>query len=74
MPKLYDQTSNVIRDKIGNNNIWVSIDETTDAYGRKVANVIIGVLYVIKSRKCYLLTSEELSAVNNLTIADLFHA
>jgi hypothetical protein len=25
-------------------NIWVSIDETTDVGGRKVANVVIGVL------------------------------
>jgi hypothetical protein len=28
----------------GKENIWVSIDETTDASGRKVANVVIGVL------------------------------
>lgn len=60
-------------DKIRNNNIGVSIDETTDACARKVANVIVGVLGDVKSRECYLLTSAELSAANNVTIADLFH-
>jgi hypothetical protein len=28
----------------GNENVWVSIDKTTDASGRKIANAVIGVL------------------------------
>jgi hypothetical protein len=44
LPKCYEETLNKIRILYGKENIWVSIDETTDASGRKVANVVIGVL------------------------------
>ena len=40
VPKFYDQTFNVICDKIGNNT-WMPIDETTDACARKLANVVV---------------------------------
>jgi hypothetical protein len=30
----------------GKENIWVSIDKTTDANGRRVADVVIGVLKI----------------------------
>ena len=38
---LIDKTSNGIRNKIGKNYIWVSINKTTDSCGGKVANFII---------------------------------
>jgi hypothetical protein len=36
----YNDTINKIRNCVGNNKIWVSIDETTDVSGRFVANVV----------------------------------
>ncbi|KAL4154365.1 hypothetical protein QTP88_000243 [Uroleucon formosanum] len=40
---------NQIRQYVGNNKIWVSIDESTDIDGRYVGNVIIGTLKVNKA-------------------------
>jgi hypothetical protein len=42
LPMCYEETLNTIRVLCEKENIWVSIDETTDTSGRKVANVIIG--------------------------------
>jgi hypothetical protein len=44
LPECYEETLNKIRVFCGKENIWVSIDETTKASGRKFANVVIGVL------------------------------
>ncbi|XP_018493783.1 uncharacterized protein LOC108863739 [Galendromus occidentalis] len=40
--KLYDATILKIRTAIGENPIWISMDETTDGKGRYVVNTIIG--------------------------------
>jgi hypothetical protein len=39
----YDST-NKIRNSVGKNKMWVSIDETSDVDGRFVANVVVGTL------------------------------
>jgi hypothetical protein len=67
LPQCYEETFNKIRVLYGKENIWVSIDETTDASGRKVANVVIGVLKHDKtiSEKSFLLSCKEMSAVNH---------
>jgi hypothetical protein len=44
LPKCYEETWNKIRVLCGKENIWMSIDETTDESGRNVANVVNGVL------------------------------
>lgn len=44
----YDETIQMIRSYVENKKLWVSIDETTDANGRYVANVIIVTLKVGK--------------------------
>ncbi|XP_050519824.1 CGG triplet repeat-binding protein 1-like [Daktulosphaira vitifoliae] len=41
---IYNETIEKIRNKVSNNRIWVSIDETTDVEKRFIANVIIGTL------------------------------
>jgi hypothetical protein len=53
----------------------VSIGETTKASGRKVANVVIGVLKNDQtlSEKSFLLSCKEMSAVNHTTIASVFN-
>jgi hypothetical protein len=59
----------------GKENIWVSTDETADASGRKVANVVIGVLKNdhTLSEKSFLLSCKEMSAVKHTTIARVFN-
>lgn len=44
--KVYEEVLNKIRERIGDSYIWLSIDETTDAAGRMVANVVVGALDV----------------------------
>jgi hypothetical protein len=53
----------------------VSIDEITDASGRKVANAVIAVLKKDEalSEKPFLLSCKEMSAVNHTTIARVFN-
>jgi len=63
---------NQIRQYVGNNKIWVSIDEITDIDGRYVGNVIIGTLEVNKPGKTVLLNSESLEKTNHSTIVQLF--
>jgi hypothetical protein len=53
----------------------VSIDKTTDASGRKVANFVIEVLKNDQtlSERSFLLSCKEMSAVNHTTIAHVFN-
>jgi hypothetical protein len=75
LPKCYKETMNKIRVLCGKENIWVSIDETTDASGRKVANVVIGVLKngQTLSEKSFILSCKEMSAVNHTKITRVFN-
>ncbi|KAJ4430511.1 hypothetical protein ANN_19099 [Periplaneta americana] len=64
----------IIKDKIKNKKIWISIDESPDPMGLFIANVIVGPLDPSEdeSMKPFLLTTECLEKVNNSTIAQLF--
>lgn len=57
---------------ISHHKIWISIDETTYAEGRFIANVIIGTLETEQSGKIFLLNTEELVNVSHSTISKLF--
>ena len=72
LPQSYEQTVVKIRERVSGNKLWVSIDETTDASGRYVANVIIGILSPTHAGQKFLLTTEILPKVNNSTITSLF--
>jgi hypothetical protein len=41
---VYENTMSVIRETVKNRQIWISIDKTIDATGRKVPNIIVGIL------------------------------
>lgn len=66
------ETIGKIREYISDHKIWISVDETTDAEGRFIANVIIGTLETEQSGKIFLLNTEELVKVNHSTISKLF--
>jgi hypothetical protein len=71
LPKCYIETLNKIQVLCRKENIWVSTDETTNASGKKVANVVIGVLKNDQtlSEKLFLPSFKEMSAVNHTIIA-----
>ena len=60
-----------IRQNIGKSRVWVSVDETTDAKGRYIANVLIGSLNKDDPSKPHLISCKELSKTNNNTITQL---
>lgn len=73
LPQCYEETLNMIRSEVDGKKIWVSIDETSDAPGRFVANVIIGTLIPEHPGKVFLLTTEVLEKTSHTTIARLFN-
>ena len=58
-------------ESVGDNKIWISIDETTGLTGRSIANVIIGILDF--ESKMFLLNTQELEKMNHNTSAMLFN-
>lgn len=71
LPVLYQQTIDRIKMEVGNEKIWISIDESTDCTGRSIGNVVVGILNKEKSKQ-FLLTTEVLEQSNHSTIAQLF--
>jgi hypothetical protein len=69
--RCYEETLNTIRVLCGKENIWVSTEKATNESGRKVANVVVGVLKNDQtlSEISFLPTCKEISAVNHITIA-----
>lgn len=61
-----------IKNDIGKNKIWVSVDETCDADGRIIANVIVGILKPDVAGSRFLVHSEETEKTNHTTICKLF--
>jgi hypothetical protein len=70
---VYENTMSFIRNMVKNRKIWICIDETIDAIGRKVANVIVGILLPDRSGERFLLTTEELEKCDAEAIARIFH-
>ncbi|KAL4152655.1 hypothetical protein QTP88_000488 [Uroleucon formosanum] len=70
---IYNQVMDKIKIEIGNNQIWVSVDETCDVQGRCVANVIVGILKPDYVGHSFLLHSEELTKTNHNTICKVFN-
>jgi hypothetical protein len=69
---VYNKTIENIKTEIGENKIWVFIDETCDVEGRFIANVVVGVLKTDSTGNIFLLHSEELDRTNHTTICKLF--
>jgi len=73
LPKVYEKNIDSIREIIGNNQIWVSIDETTDEMKRHVAGICVGILDGEQENKSYLVNVTQLDEVNSSTIVRLFN-
>ena len=72
LPKIYEKMLNEIRSNLLNEKIWVSIDETTNASGKAIGNVVVGALKNEPS-KCFLLACEILEQTNHSAINQLFN-
>ena len=68
----YEDTVNKIRNSVGKNKIWVSIDETSDVDGRFLTNVVVGTFKHEQPGEIFLLACEVLERVNNSSIAVVF--
>lgn len=68
VPLLYDETIQKVRVHIANHYVYIIVDETTDARGKYVANLIIGALTPEKEGKPYLIASVELEVTNAASI------
>ena len=64
---IYECGLNNLKAKIGNNNIYVMLDETHDALGRYVLNVLVGVLDGSATTP-YLLSTIFLKKTNHITV------
>ncbi|KAJ3652871.1 hypothetical protein Zmor_018801 [Zophobas morio] len=58
-----------IRNSIGNNNIWISIDEMTARLGRYIVHLVIGKLSSEETRRQFLLALKQLDKSNSNTIS-----
>lgn len=67
---IYNDTMDKIRKEISNKTI--SIDETTDAEGRYIANIIVSSLEENCAGDIFLLNSDELQKANHSTIFKMF--
>ncbi|PNF19297.1 hypothetical protein B7P43_G07511 [Cryptotermes secundus] len=68
----YDLTIESIRDKIQDNFVWVSIDETQDCEGRFIANCIVGSLNKNKQSTPYLLAVVQFKTTNSSAVSGFF--
>lgn len=66
---VFKETMIKIKDAIGDNNIYIIVDETTDTCGRYIANLLIGILNEDCAGKSYLIGTQELDRTNNVTIS-----
>lgn len=71
--QVFQQTKNAIRKTIGDDLIYFQVDETTDACGRYIANLLIGSLNSEKCGKSFLISTKVLEKTNNNTITRFIH-
>jgi len=64
---------NKIIQYVADKKIWVSLEETTDAEGRFVANFIVGTLEVGCPGKTFLLNCEVVEKANHSIVAKMFN-
>lgn len=65
----YEEVLSSIRSEVGDSSIWISVDETTDANGRYIANMVIGKLESEKPTRPFLIASKPLEKTNGDTVA-----
>ena len=71
LTKLYEKKLQNIRDALHGSNIWISVDETTDATGRAIGHVVVGELRPDYPGRSFLLNCEELEKTNSSTVSQL---
>lgn len=72
--KHYISSLNRIREVVGDNKIWISVDECTDTTGRQIANAIVGTLEPDKKSDIFLLNCDQLEKTNSVTIAQFIES
>ena len=68
LDNVFENTMNGIKEQLSDENIWLSVDETTSSDGRCIANVIIGMLKSEENGKSFLVNSVDLDGGVNHSI------
>jgi hypothetical protein len=71
IPGCYKKIMTSIQNKVADNYIWVSADETTDILGRCVTNVVIGVLHATISYTPYLIRTAITSSIDSSKMCEI---
>lgn len=72
LDECYEEMMKNIRQRVFLKKIWISIDETTDAEGRQIANAIIGTLEEDRAGDIFLLNTDVLEKTNHSTVCKFF--
>lgn len=73
LPKEFETVLSSIRNQIGNRNVWIQIDTTTDETGRHLGIVVVGALSKDEQVGPFVLHADALEKANHQTIARLFN-
>lgn len=66
--KVFATVLDEIKHEIGGNSMYIVVDETSDACGRYIVNLMIGKLTEDEPGKAYLIAVKEVEKTNNLTV------
>lgn len=70
LPKIYEEKQRKLKERLHNQKVWTSVDETTDTDGRYVANCIIDLFDM--ERTSFLANTTFLERTDHSTIAKFF--
>lgn len=68
VPSLYDESIQKVRARIADHYVYIIVDKATDARGKYIANLIIGLLTLEEEGNPYLIASLELEETNAASI------
>ena len=68
VPSIFDATMRKLRNNIGTSNVYIIVDESTNARGEFVANLLIGTLLPSEPGDSYLVASRQLTKTNADTV------
>lgn len=68
LEKVFTKKQNEVRDLLKNENIYLMFDETTDASGRYILNILSGICSPSQRERSYLIKTVELDKTNALNV------
>ncbi len=73
VPSLYNESIQKVRACIADHYVYIIVDETTDARGEYITNLIIGTLTPEEGGNLYLIAFVELEVINSVSICSFIN-